>query len=120
MSVRCPPSQQTTGCRRSMPCRAKSSDARAVSACRQECGSSMARPAAVIGGGISGLASAGRLAARGYTVTLYESETFLGGLGTTFPYRDGHLERFYHCILPDDAHLVAWIRELGLEGELLW
>lgn len=80
----------------------------------------MARTAAVIGGGISGLASAGRLAARGYAVTLYESESFLGGLGTTFPYRDGHLERFYHCILPDDAHLVAWIRELGLEGELLW
>lgn len=80
----------------------------------------MPRTAAVIGGGISGLASAGRLAARGYNVTLYESETFLGGLGTTFPYGDGHLERFYHCILPDDAHLVAWIRELGLEGELLW
>ena len=80
----------------------------------------MARTAAVIGGGISGLASAGRLAARGYAVTLYESETFLGGLGTTFPYGDGHLERFYHCILPDDAHLVAWIRELGLEPELLW
>ncbi len=80
----------------------------------------MARTAAVIGGGISGLASACRLAARGFAVTLYESETFLGGLGTTFPYRDGHLERFYHCILPDDAHLVAWIRELGLEPELLW
>ena len=74
----------------------------------------------MIGGGISGLASAGRLAARGYAVTLYESETFLGGLGTTFPYQGGHLERFYHCILPDDAHLVAWIRELGLEPELLW
>ena len=80
----------------------------------------MARTAAVIGGGISGLASACRLAARGFAVTLYESETFLGGLGTTFPYRDGHLERFYHCILPDDDALVAWIRELGLEPELLW
>jgi len=80
----------------------------------------MARTAAVIGGGISGLASACRLAARGFAVTLYESETFLGGLGTTFPYHGGHLERFYHCILPDDAHLVAWIRELGLEPDLLW
>jgi len=80
----------------------------------------MARTAAVIGGGISGLASACRLAARGESVTLFESEDFLGGLGTTFPYRDGHLERFYHCILPDDEALVAWIRDLGLESELLW
>ncbi len=80
----------------------------------------MARTAAVIGGGISGLASACRLAARGEAVTLYESEDFLGGLGTTFPYRDGHLERFYHCILPDDDALVSWVRELGLEPELLW
>ncbi|MEO5618240.1 MAG: FAD-dependent oxidoreductase [Candidatus Eisenbacteria bacterium] len=80
----------------------------------------MARTAAVIGGGISGLASACRLAARGEAVTLFESEDFLGGLGTTFPYRDNHLERFYHCILPDDAALVDWIRELGLESELMW
>ena len=61
---------------------------------------------AVIGGGISGLASALRVAALGQPVTLIESETFLGGLGTTFPYRGGHLERFYHCILPEDTALV--------------
>lgn len=80
----------------------------------------MAKTAAVIGGGISGLASALRLAGLGMQVTLYESEDFLGGLGTTFPYRDGHLERFYHCILPQDTALLPLIRELGLEHELLW
>ncbi|HTK32861.1 MAG TPA: FAD-dependent oxidoreductase [Candidatus Saccharimonadaceae bacterium] len=80
----------------------------------------MQRRAAVIGGGISGLASAFRLAALGHHVTLLESEQFLGGLGTTFPYRDGHLERFYHCILPDDDALLALIRDLGLDAELLW
>jgi protoporphyrinogen oxidase len=75
---------------------------------------------AVIGGGISGLASALRIAALGRPVTLIESETFLGGLGTTFPYRGGHLERFYHCILPEDTALVALIQDLGLGGELQW
>ncbi len=80
-----------------------------------------ARPrAAVIGGGISGLATAVRLAGLGHAVTLYEAEPGLGGLGMTFPYGDGHLEKFYHCILPDDHALLGFIRELGLEGDLLW
>jgi protoporphyrinogen oxidase len=75
---------------------------------------------AVIGGGISGLASAFRLGQLGNRVTLFESEDFLGGLGTTFPYRGGHLERFYHCILPDDDALVRLIHDVGLGAELLW
>ena len=66
------------------------------------------------------MSSAFRLGQLGHRVTLFESEDFLGGLGTTFPYRDGHLERFYHCILPDDDALVRLIRDVGMEGELLW
>src|SRR6185503_7245596 len=42
------------------------------------------------------------------------------GLGTTFPYRDGNLERFYHCLLPHDHALLAHVRELGLDSQLLW
>jgi protoporphyrinogen oxidase len=80
----------------------------------------MARSAAVIGGGISGLASAVRLSNLGLSVTLYEGEDFLGGLGTTFPYKNGNLERFYHCLLPNDDALLAHVRELGLESTLLW
>src|SRR5262245_20377693 len=75
---------------------------------------------AVIGGGISGLASAFRLGQLGHRVTLFEGEDFLGGLGTTFPYRGGHLERFYHCILPDDDALVRLIHDVGLGQDLLW
>jgi protoporphyrinogen oxidase len=76
--------------------------------------------AAVIGGGISGLASALRLAGLGHRVTLFEAEDRLGGLATTFRWRDVELERFYHCILPNDGALLGWIRELGLEGDLRW
>lgn len=75
---------------------------------------------AIIGGGISGLASAHRIAALGHQVTVFEGESFLGGLGTTFPYRDGHLERFYHCILPNDDALIALIHDLGMGSELQW
>jgi protoporphyrinogen oxidase len=80
----------------------------------------MPQTTAVIGGGISGLASALRLAGPDSPVTLFEGEDFLGGLGTTFPYRGGHLERFYHCILPHDHALLALIAELGLRDQLLW
>ena len=76
--------------------------------------------AAVIGGGISGLASALRLAERGMAVTLFEGESYLGGLGTTFPYQGGHLERFYHCMLPEDHALLGFIRDVGLNDDLLW
>src|SRR5688572_4739883 len=80
----------------------------------------MSLHAAIIGGGISGLASAVRIAALGHRVTLFEAEAELGGLGTTFPWRDTHLERFYHCILPSDRALLAHVAELGLEPDLRW
>jgi protoporphyrinogen oxidase len=75
---------------------------------------------AVIGGGISGLASAARAAGLGMRVTLFEGDADLGGLGTTFPWRDRHLERFYHCVLPTDRELIRWIHEVGLGHQLMW
>lgn len=76
--------------------------------------------AAVIGGGITGLATALALTARGLRVTLFEGDPDLGGLGVSFPWRDTHLERFYHCLLPDDEFLLPVVAEAGLSDELLW
>ena len=76
--------------------------------------------AAVIGGGISGLATALSLSGRGYRVILLEAEDDLGGLGTTFEWQGVQLERFYHCLLPDDHALLSRVRELGLESGMLW
>jgi protoporphyrinogen oxidase len=75
---------------------------------------------AIIGGGISGLAAALRVADLRHQVVLFESEGQLGGLGGWFTWRGVDLERFYHCILPGDQALLALIRELGLEGSLVW
>lgn len=75
---------------------------------------------AVVGGGIGGLASAHFLAAAGARVTLFEASDQLGGLGTFFPYRDTFLERFYHCMLPTDRHLLGVLRDIGLEEEAYW
>lgn len=80
----------------------------------------MALHAAVIGGGISGLASATRIAGLGHRVTLFEAEHDLGGLATTFRFGDADLEKFYHCILPSDLALLRHIGELGLARDLMW
>jgi protoporphyrinogen oxidase len=75
---------------------------------------------AVVGGGIAGLSAAWYLTQAGARVTLYEGSDRLGGLGTFFEWRDAHIERFYHCLLPGDRHLLAVLREIGLEPELYW
>ncbi len=80
----------------------------------------MTHRTAVIGGGISGLASAWRIAGLGHEVTLFESDEALGGLGGTFVARGICLEKFYHCILPSDRALLSLISSLGLDQDVLW
>jgi len=75
---------------------------------------------AVIGGGISGLAIAYWLSKSGTPVTLYEASDQLGGLGTFFQYRNVFLEKFYHCMLPSDKHLLGLLREIDLENKVYW
>lgn len=76
--------------------------------------------ALVIGGGISGLAAAHRLARSGVAVTLLESSPQLGGLGTFAEVGGRTVERFYHCVMPTDEHLLPLMEELGLAGDIGW
>ncbi len=74
----------------------------------------------VLGGGISGLTCALRLAEQGKAVTLIEGSSQLGGLGTFFEH-DGHtVEKFYHCMLPSDGPLLSLLESLGLRDEVYW
>ncbi len=75
---------------------------------------------AVVGGGILGLTLSHRLAALGHKVDLIEAEPQFGGLATAHDYGPFVWDRFYHCILAQDASLIALLRELGLEGDLRW
>jgi protoporphyrinogen oxidase len=75
---------------------------------------------AVIGGGISGLTCALRLAEAGDAVTLFEGGGTLGGLGNHIEH-DGHaIERFYHCMLPSDGPLLSVLESLGITDRIYW
>lgn len=80
----------------------------------------MSARVAILGGGVSGLASAHQLAKRGYHVTLFEGDGQLGGLGSAFEHAGVSLERFYHCLLPGDAALLRLLGEIGIAKDLVW
>ena len=74
----------------------------------------------VLGGGISGLTCAHALVRSGFAVRLIEASDQLGGLGTFFNYQGRFVERFYHCIMPSDRHLLDLIDEVGLTESVYW
>lgn len=75
---------------------------------------------AVIGGGMTGLVLADRLAYRGHHVTLFERDAQLGGLATWHDYGRFVWDKFYHVILPTDRNLIGFLRDIGLESALRW
>ncbi|HRH94719.1 MAG TPA: FAD-dependent oxidoreductase [Prosthecobacter sp.] len=75
---------------------------------------------AVLGGGISGLTCALRLAQEGHRVTLIEGSEQLGGLGTFFEHEGRTFEKFYHCMLPSDGPLLRVLETLGIRNEVYW
>ena len=78
------------------------------------------RHIAVIGGGITGLTAAFRLAQRGYRVTLWERGQHLGGQANAFPVAGSALERFYHHLFQSDREIVALAEEIGIGDRLMW
>lgn len=75
---------------------------------------------AIVGGGISGLASALALSGRGERVVLYESSGAPGGLGSTFEFAGLSFEKFYHCLLPGDDALLRLLKSIGLHTQVRW
>ncbi|KUI23815.1 oxidoreductase [Mycobacterium sp. IS-1742] len=78
------------------------------------------RPVVVIGGGISGLTAAYRLTRAAVPVHLVESAGQLGGLGMGGEIGGVEIERFYHCVMPTDEHLLPLLEELGLVRDIRW
>jgi protoporphyrinogen oxidase len=62
------------------------------------------RPVAVVGGGFTDPTAPYALAA-GFEVTLFETETELGGLAESFLVGDQCLEKFYHYWFTSDRYV---------------
>jgi protoporphyrinogen oxidase len=74
---------------------------------------------AVIGSGLTGMTAALRLAQKGYQVSLFEKQNYLGGLASGFQLQDGTpLERAYHFLYKTDRDVIGLAEELGLKNKI--
>lgn len=74
----------------------------------------------ILGGGLSGLAAALKLAEQGYKVRILEKENVLGGLAASF-YQNGKWFPFtYHHVMAIDKMSQHYVNMLGLKKEQYW
>jgi len=74
----------------------------------------------VIGGGITGLATAYIAAKSGKKVAIVEASNSIGGLLSTFEVENTRLEFYYHHFFMHDAELQWLIHDLGIEDKLFF
>ncbi len=75
---------------------------------------------AIIGGGLTGLVAALRLAEKGACVTVFEAGQKLGGLAASFQMQGEPMEKAYHHLFITDVEILDLIRELGMDDRLEW
>jgi protoporphyrinogen oxidase len=77
----------------------------------------------IIGSGLSGL-SAGYKLCKSNQITIFEKDEEIGGMAASY-FQDNNgkeyfIEKYYHHIFRSDSELLALIKELGLEKQMLW
>ena len=73
----------------------------------------------IIGGGLAGLVAAYSLAET-HDVVVFEQETELGGLLSSYRNERYTIERFYHHFFSGDTTLINLLEELGLTQDIMW
>ena len=77
-------------------------------------------PVRIVGGGMTGLTLAYKLARRGVAVVVHERDPYLGGLAAEGNLGGVPVERYYHCVLPTDSALLDLFGELHLSDQVGW
>lgn len=71
--------------------------------------------AAILGGGLAGLAAAASLSGRGFEIDLYEARAFLGGRATSYPLPAGeHIDNCQHILLRCCTSLLDFYARVGV------
>lgn len=73
----------------------------------------------ILGGGLSGLAAAEKLAGK-YNVTVLEKEDLLGGLARSYNYKGNWIPITYHHVMNVDKITLYYIKKYGLLKKLYW
>ena len=74
----------------------------------------------IVGGGISGLTAAEKLAENGYNVIILERDSVVGGLARSFYIGDKWIPIAYHHVMTPDTTTQAFIKKLGLWDDMVW
>jgi protoporphyrinogen oxidase len=75
---------------------------------------------AVIGAGYTGLTVAYRLSKKGYQVTIFEKEDFIGGLTSGFNLDGVPLEKIWHFLYLSDKYALDLAKELEVKNKLIF
>lgn len=77
----------------------------------------------IIGSGLAGL-SAGYRLCKSNEITVFEKDPDIGGMSASYSLdhsgKKYFIEKYYHHIFRSDSELLALIKELGLEKQMLW
>lgn len=75
---------------------------------------------AIIGGGMTGITAALKLSKKGHMVSIYEKDSYLGGLASSLKAGNENLDKFYHHIFTNDNDILSLIEKIGLTNSLKW
>ena len=79
----------------------------------------MSKRAVVVGAGITGLAAGWKLAEAGYEVRVVDKNTYLGGMSSTFKYKDYSLDFGPHKVFTVMDHIMEEIQGLFADESLI-
>ena len=76
----------------------------------------------IVGAGLAGMSAGYDLLKAGHQVTIYEANSYAGGLAAGFRDAgwDWHLEHFYHHIFETDSDMLALLDDIGIRDKLFF